>query len=187
MKKEIMVKVCTKCGIVNTERAKKCESCGAKLGAPVTSSEADKLCEQIAEHNEKMKKAIADEKFGGSVEDTVDIPVTPARIVIGVLGCIAAVCEVVLMILSHRFFPEGADEMNHGGFCVLLLFLIAVLHCFLPSQMWSLSHCMDWIHYKEIPRPSDLGLKLQVVSSAFLILLGVAFITLQVLLFCGVL
>lgn len=187
MKEEIIVKVCEKCGIVNTERAQECESCGAELGAPVKNSEANKLSKQIAKRNERTKKAIAAEKFGGSDEDPIDIPVTPTRICIGVVGCFVAVCEMVLMALCGRLFPEYADEMFIVGLGVLVLQAIAVLHCFLPGKMWMIAHCIDHLFYKDIPRPSDTGLKFQIFSCVLLILMGIAFIVLQLLVLCGVL
>lgn len=179
MKKEIMVKVCSKCGIVNTERAEECESCGEELGVPVKNSEAKKLIKQIAKRNEQSKKAIAAEKFGGPKEEIVDIPVTPARKVIGVIGCLLAVCEIVLMVLLACFSPRFANEMFMVGFCVLLLLTIAILYCFIPGTMWTISNSLYHLYYKEMPTPSDIGLVMQVVSCVLLILVSVGFMVAQ--------
>lgn len=187
MKKEIMVKVCHRCGIVNTEKAEKCESCGAGLEAPIANSEAKKLIRQIENRNEETKRAIAAEKFGSGVEKPVDIPVTAAHIVIGVIGCIAAVCEAVIMLLSGRLFPEATDEMVLTGLCVFFLLAIAVLQSFMPGKMWTLAHCIDQLSYNEKLSPSSFGVNEQMISSVILILLGVAFITLQLLVAFGVL
>ncbi len=187
MSKEIMVKVCSKCGIINSEKAEECESCGAGLDAPVKNRKANKLSKRITKRNEKIRKAIADEKFSAPEEEPVDIPVTPARIVLGVIGCLAAVCEVVIMVLSGRICPEFSYEVFMLGICTLMLLAIAVLHCFLPGKMWMLNHCFDWIYYKETPKPSDTGLKLQVVGCALLILLSAAFIGGQLALIFGLL
>ncbi len=144
MAKEIMVKVCSKCGIANPEKAEECEACGAELGEPITNKEAKKLSKQIAKKNEKFKNAIAAEKFGGQdEEDPIDIPVTPAHIVIGVIGCLAAVCEIVIMVLSNKLFPEYTYEMMLGGIGALVLLAVAILDCFMPSMMWTLGHYMD--------------------------------------------
>jgi len=182
-----MVKICSRCGIANNERAEECESCGAELGAPVANSEANKLSKQIAKRNEKIRKAIAAEKFGAPDEEPIDIPVTPARIVIGVIGCLAAVCEVVLMVLSDQLFPGYTYEMFMIGIDAMVLLAIAILHCFLPGWMWMLGHCFDRIYYKEIPKPSDTGLKLQVASCVLLILMGIACIGFQFAVIFGLL
>ncbi|MBE6758960.1 MAG: hypothetical protein E7554_02580 [Ruminococcaceae bacterium] len=188
MKKEIMAKVCPKCGIVNSEKAEDCEACGTGLGAAVTSRQANKLSRQISKKNEKLRKAIADEKHSVPAEEPIDIPVTPTRIVIGVIGCLAMLCEVVLMVFSYRLFPEDFTyEMFMLGFCALILLIIGVLHCFIPGMMWSIEHCFDKIYYKEMPRPSDTGLKLLTFSSALLVLLGIASVGFQIAVICGLL
>jgi len=186
MKKEIMVKVCPKCGIVNSEKADDCEACGTELGAPVTSSTAHKLSKQITKQNEKLRKAIADEKFGGSVEKFPDIPVTTSRIIIGAIGCLVAVGLIVLMVLSGLSDHKFAPELIMIGASGLMLVVIAILICLLPSAMWALEHAFYWMHYKEMPEPSDTNLVLQQVSCVILILLGIAAFVFQLCILLGV-
>jgi len=187
MKKEIMVKVCSRCGIVNAEKAEECESCGAGLGAAVTNSAAKKLSKQIARNNEKMRKAIADEKFGGLGEKVPDIPVTTSRIIIGSIGILAAIGLIALMVIGNLSDHEFAPELNTIGVCGLLLIVIAVLYCFLPGPMWAFEHAFYHLHYKEMPEPSGTGLVLQQVSCVILILLGAAAFVFQLCVLTGVL
>lgn len=187
MKKEIMVKVCSKCGIVNAERAEECEACGTGLDAAVTSREAHKLSKKINKRNEKIRKAIADEKFSAPAEEPVNIPVTAAHKVFGVIGCLTAVCDVVFTVLSVRHLPDFSYELILSALSILMLLAIAVLLCFLPGEMWSLRHCFYWMHYKEMPKPSDTGIKLQLVAAVILILIGIAAIVLQTLAVFGLL
>lgn len=181
-----MVKVCSKCGIVNTERARVCESCGAELGAPIENSEADKMSEQIAKRNEKTKKSIEAEKFGGPDENYPQIPVTPFRKITGITACVAAAGVAALMVLSFVSSHEFAQLVFLTGIPALLLLVIAVLHCFLPGKMWAMSHFMDRLYYKEMPLPSDIGLFMQCVSIVFCVLFGIAVLAFQILLLCGV-
>ena len=185
MKKGIMVKVCSECGIVNAERAEKCESCGAELESPVTNRAAHKLSKGIVKRNEKTKKAIAAEKFGGRGEKMPDIPVTASRIVIGVIGCLVAAGLIALMVLLGLSDHEFAPELFKLGICGLLLVGIAILQCFLPGQMWALEHTFYWMNYKDMPEPSDTGLVLQQVSCAILTLLGAAVVVFQVCVLSG--
>jgi len=180
-----MVKVCKRCGIVNSEKSEECESCGAELGAPVKSVETNKLSKQIAKRNEKTKKAIADEKFGGSVEKYPDIPVTPSRI-IGAIGCLVAVGLIVMIVLSMMNGHEFAYELISMGVCGLVLTAIAILYCFLPSQIWAFRHSFYWMQYKEMPEPSDMGLVMEQVACAFLILLGATTFVFQLCILMGV-
>ena len=182
-----MVKVCSRCGIVNAESAEDCESCGAELGAPVTNRAAHKLSKEIVKRSEKMKKAIADEKFGGSVEKIPDIPVTTSRIIIGVIGCLVAVGLIVLMVISGLNDHEFARELIMLGVCSLILVVVAILECFLPGQMWAMNHAFYWMHYKQMPEPSDTGLVLQQVACVMLVLLGAAAFVFQLCILLGVL
>ncbi len=174
MNEEIMVKVCSKCGIVNSERAKKCEECGTKLGAAVKNSDAEELIEQITKRNEEIKESITAAKYGGSIEKTPHIPITPSRIVIGVIALLVSVGLIVLMVLSCISPNEFTKDLIAADFCGLLLLAYAMLHCFAPSAMWAFSHLTYQLHYKEMPEPSDTALVLQQVACVLLILFGAA-------------
>jgi len=186
--RDIMVKVCSRCGIVNSEKAEDCESCGAELGAPVSNREAKKLIRQIAKRNEETKNAINAEKYGGTDDESVpQIPMTASRIVIGTVTGLVAAGIVVLMVLSMLFGHEHAGDLIKIDIGALVLLAIALLYCFLPGEMWALSHCFDKMYYKEIPEPSDMGLVLQQVGVAILTLVGGALFTIHLLVLCGVL
>lgn len=183
---EIMVKVCSKCGIVNTERAKKCEECGAKLGAAVKNSETEDAIEKVTKRNKKIKKAIESEKYGGGDEKTPYIPVTASRIVIGVIGILVAVALIVGMVLTCLNSHENGYELFTIGGGGLILVVLAVLYCFAPSQMWALSHFGYQLRYKEMPEPSDAALVFQQIASVILILLGGAIFVFQLIALCDI-
>lgn len=187
MEKEIMVKICSKCGIVNTERADECESCGAELGASVKNSEAEKLINQITKRNEAMKEAITAEKYGGTKPMVPQIPLTPSRIIIGSVACLVAAAVVVLMVLNGVYANEYSWDLTIADMCALVLLAIAILDSFLPGQMWVIAHCMDTLYYKEMPEPSETGLVFQQIGNVLLILLSSAIFTLHLLAFCGIL
>lgn len=185
MNEEIMVKVCSKCGIVNSERTKKCEECRTKLGAAVKNSDAEELIEQITKRNEELKESITAAKYGGTVEKTPHIPVTPSRIVIGVIVCLVAAGLVVLIVLSFIYPSEFTNDLITADFCGLLLLAYAILHCFAPSAMWAFSHLTYQLHYKEMPEPSGAALVLQQIACVMLILFGAAVFSFHVAVFCG--
>ncbi len=188
MEKEMMVKVCNKCGIVNSERAQECEACAAKLDEPVTSREAKKLTKQIEKRNKKIKDAITAEKFGGMEEDIPYIPVTPAHIVIGVIGCLTALCIVGISIVLGIMRPfDETTSLLLGNFGVLLMLVIPICICFFPSKMWAFRHGWYQLRYKEMPQPSDINSVFDLIACAVIILVGAAAFVVQLLLICGVL
>lgn len=177
-----MVKVCEKCGIVNSERAEECENCTAELGEAIKNSEAKKLIRQIAKRNARTKEAIANEKFGGMEEDIPEIPVTPARIVVGIIGCLAALGTVAFMVILGILQPvEETTMLIMSNFGILLLIGLAVFICFKPTTWWALTHWKYEMYYKEMPQPSDTGLALQVVGCVMLILCAVALLVMEIL------
>ncbi len=188
MGNEIMVKVCEKCGIVNSERAEECENCTAELGEAIKNSEAKKLIKQIAKRNAKTKKAIANEKFGGGGEDEdPDIPVTPARIVIGILSSLVALGIVVITVLLGIFnsYDIGVSLIP-SNLIFLLLMAIPIFTCFTPGAMWAISHLNYQVRYDRMPQPSDIGLVFQLIGCVALTLVGAAVFVAELLLVLGV-
>ncbi len=187
MKNEIMVKVCERCGVVNTEKAEECEGCGAKLGDAIKNSEAKKHIKQIAKRNAKTKETIANEKFGGMEEDIPEIPVTPARIVIGIFGCLVVLGLAVITVLLGIYNPyEIGYSIMPFNLIIFLMMAISIFTCFTPSKMWALSHWNYQMRYDRMPEPSDVGLVFQVIGCALLDLIGLAVFVVELLVVLGV-
>ncbi len=186
MGNELMVKVCSKCGIFNSENAEKCESCGAKLDEAIGKKEAEELSEEIEKRNKKISADIAEAKSSGSAEKEIDLPVSPFRKVLGIImAVVTAVMTLGAIILIFCPNPfEGKDmaygEIILGGF--LLAFIMAYLtaFCLFPGKVWSAQLYFSRYRYSQDPIPSDFALNMQCVAFIFFTLMAIGFIVLEV-------
>lgn len=186
MENEILVKVCSKCGIFNSERAEKCESCGTKLDEAITQKEADELSEEIEKRNKKISEDIAEAKSSGLTEKEIDLPVSPFRKVLGIIMAVVTVVMtlgvIILMFCPNPF--EGKNmaygEIIIGGF--LLAFIMAYLtaFCLFPGKVWSSQLYFSRYRYSQVPIPSDYALNMQCVAFIFFTLMAIGFIVLEV-------
>ena len=186
MENEILVKVCTKCGIFNSERAEKCESCGTKLDEAIGKKEAEDLSEEIEKRNKKISADIAEAKSSGSTEKEIDLPVSPFRKVLGIIMAVVTVVmtlgAIILIFCPNPF--EGKNmaygEIIIGGF--LLAFIMAYLtaFCLFPGKVWSAQLYYSSYRYSQVPIPSDLALNMQCVAFIFFTLMAIGYIVLEV-------
>lgn len=186
MENEILVKVCSKCGIFNSERAEKCESCGTKLDEAITQKEADELSEEIEKRNKKISEDIAEAKSSGLTEKEIDLPVSPFRKALGIIMAVVTVVmtlgAIILIFCPNPF--EGKDmaygEIIIGGF--LLAFIMAYLtaFCLFPGKVWSAQLYYSSYRYSQVPIPSDLALNMQCVAFIFFTLMAIGYIVLEV-------
>ena len=186
MENEILVKVCSKCGIFNSERAEKCESCGTKLDEAIGKKEAEELSEEIEKRNKKINADIAEAKSSGSTEKEIDLPVSPFRKVLGIIMAVVTVVmtlgAIILIFCPNPF--EGKNmaygEIIIGGF--LLAFIMAYLTalCLFPGKVWSAQLYYSSYRYSQVPIPSDLALNMQCVAFIFFTLMAIGFIVLEV-------
>ena len=186
MENEILVKVCSKCGIFNSERAEKCESCGTKLDEAITQKEADELSEEIEKRNKKISEDIAEAKSSGLTEKEIDLPVSPFRKALGIIMAVVTVVmtlgAIILIFCPNPF--EGKNmaygEIIIGGF--LLAFIMAYLtaFCLFPGKVWSAQLYYSSYRYSQVPIPSDLALNMQCVAFIFFTLMAIGFIVLEV-------
>lgn len=186
MENEILVKVCSKCGIFNSERAEKCESCGTKLDEAITQKEADELSREIEKRNKKISEDIAEAKTSGPAEKEIDLPVSPFRKVLGIIMAVVTVVmtlgAIVLIFCPNPF--EGKNmaygEIIIGGF--LLAFIMAYLtaFCLFPGKVWSAQLAFSRYRYSQVPIPSDFALNMQCVAFIFFTLMAIGFIVLEV-------
>ena len=186
MENEILVKVCSKCGIFNSERAEKCESCGTKLDEAITQKEAEELSEEIEKRNKKISADIAEAKSSGSTEKEIDLPVSPFRKVLGIIMAVVTVVmtlgAIILIFCPNPF--EGKDmaygEIIIGGF--LLAFIMAYLTalCLFPGKVWTEQLYFSRYRYSQVPIPSDFALNMQCVAFIFFTLMAIGYIVLEV-------
>lgn len=186
MENEILVKVCSKCGIFNSERAEKCESCGTKLDEAITQKEAEELSEEIEKRNKKINADIAEAKSSGLTEKEIDLPVSPFRKVLGIIMAVVTVVmtlgAIILIFCPNPFEGENMayGEIIIGGF--LLAFIMAYLTalCLFPGKVWSAQLYYSSYRYSQVPIPSDLALNMQCVAFIFFTLMAIGFIVLEV-------
>ena len=186
MENEILVKVCSKCGIFNSERAEKCESCGTKLDEDITQKEAEELSEEIEKRNKKISEDIAEAKSSGLTEKEIDLPVSPFRKVLGIIMAVVTVVmtlgAIILIFCPNPF--EGKNmaygEIIIGGF--LLAFIMAYLTalCLFPGKVWSAQLYYSSYRYSQVPIPSDFALNMQCVAFIFFTLMAIGYIVLEV-------
>ena len=186
MENEILVKVCSKCGIFNSERAEKCESCGTKLDEAIGKKEAEDLSEEIEKRNKKISADIAEAKTSGPAEKKIDLPVSPFRKVLGIIMAVVTVVmtlgAIILIFCPNPF--EGKDmaygEIIIGGF--LLAFIMAYLTalCLFPGKVWSAQLYYSRYRYSQVPIPSDFALDMQCVAFIFFTLMAIGYIVLEV-------
>lgn len=186
MENEILVKVCSKCGIFNSERAEKCESCGTKLDEAITQKEAEDLSEEIEKRNKKISEDIAEAKSVGLTVEEIDLPVSPFRKVLGIIMAVVTVVmtlgTIILIFCPNPF--EGKDmaygEIIIGGF--LLDFIMAYLTalCLFPGKVWSAQLYYSRYRYSQVPIPSDFALDMQCVAFIFFTLMAIGYIVLEV-------
>lgn len=186
MESEILVKVCSKCGIFNSERAEKCESCGTKLDEAIGKKEAEELSEEIEKRNKKISENIAEAKSSGLTEKEIDLPVSPFRKVLGIIMAVVTVVmtlgAIILIFCPNPF--EGKNmaygEIIIGGF--LLAFIMAYLtaFCLFPGKVWSAQLYFSNYRYSQVPIPSDYALNMQCVAFIFFTLMAIGFIVLEV-------
>lgn len=186
MENEILVKVCSKCGIFNSERAEKCESCGAKLDEAIGKKEADELSEEIEKRNKKISADIAEAKSSGLAEKEIDLPVSPFRKVLGIIMAVVTVVmtlgAIILIFCPNPF--EGKDmaygEIIIGGFLLALIMAYLTALCLFPGKVWSAQLYYSSYRYSQVPIPSDLALNMQCVAFIFFTLMAIGYIVLEV-------
>ena len=186
MGNEILVKVCSKCGIFNSERAEKCESCGTKLDEAIGKKEAEELSEEIEKRNKKISADIAEAKSSGSTEKEIDLPVSPFRKVLGIIMAVVTVVmtlgTIILIFCPNPF--EGKDmaygEIIIGGFLLALIMAYLTALCLFPGKVWSAQLYYSSYRYSQVPIPSDLALNMQCVAFIFFTLMAIGFIVLEV-------
>ncbi|MBR4092826.1 MAG: hypothetical protein IKK32_03020 [Oscillospiraceae bacterium] len=186
MGNEILVKVCSKCGIFNSERAEKCESCGTKLDEAIGQKEADELSREIEKRNKKISEDIAEAKTSGPAEKKIDLPVSPFRKVLGIIMAVVTVVmtlgAIILIFCPNPF--EGTNmaygELIIGGFLLAFLMAYLTVFCLFPGKVWSAELYFSSYLYNQNPIPSDLALNMQCVAFIFFTLMAIGFIVLEV-------
>ena len=186
MENEILVKVCSKCGIFNSERAEKCESCGTKLDEAITQKEADELSREIEKRNKKISEDIAEAKTSGPAEKEIDLPVSPFRKVLGIIMAVVTVVmtlgAIILIFCPNPF--EGTNmaygELIIGGFLLAFLMAYLTVFCLFPGKVWSAELYFSSYRYSQVPIPSDLALNMECVAFIFFTLMAIGFIVLEV-------
>ena len=186
MENEILVKVCSKCGIFNSERAEKCESCGTKLDEAITQKEAEELSEEIEKRNKKISEDIAEAKSSGLTEKEIDLPVSPFRKVLGIIMAVVTVVmtlgAIILIFCPNPF--EGTNmaygELIIGGFLLAFLMAYLTVFCLFPGKVWSAELYFSSYLYSQNPIPSDLALNMQCVAFIFFTLMAIGYIVLEV-------
>lgn len=186
MENEIMVKVCPKCGIFNSENAERCESCETRLDEAVSKDEAEKLSEEIEKRNKKISEDIAEAKNSGPAEKEIDLPVSPFRKVLGIIMAVvtaAMTLGTIILILCPNPF-EGKNmaygEIILGGFLLALVMAYLTAFCLFPGKVWSAQLAFSRYHYSQVPIPSDFALNIQCVAFIFFTLMAIGYIVLEV-------
>ena len=186
MENEILVKVCSKCGIFNSERAEKCESCGTKLDEAIGKKEAEELSEEIEKRNKKISADIAEAKSSGSTEKEIDLPVSPFRKVLGIIMAVVTVVmtlgTIILIFCPNPFEGENMayGEIIIGGFLLALIMAYLTALCLFPGKVWSAQLYYSSYRYSQVPIPSDLALNMQCVAFIFFTLMAIGYIVLEV-------
>ncbi len=186
MENEILVKVCSKCGIFNSERAEKCESCGTKLDEAIGKKEAEELSEEIEKRNKKISADIAEAKSSGPAKKEIDLPVSPFRKVLGIIMAVVTVVmtlgAIILIFCPNPF--EGKNmaygEIIIGGFLLAFLMAYLTVFCLFPGKVWSAQLYFSSYRYSQVPIPSDYALNMQCVAFIFFTLMAIGFIVLEV-------
>ena len=188
MENEILVKVCSKCGIFNSERAEKCESCGTKLDEAITQKEAEHLSEEIEKRNKKISADIAEAKSGGLTEKEkeIDLPVSPFRKVLGIIMAVVTVVmtlgAIILIFCPNPFEGENMayGEIILGGFSFDFIMAYLTAFCLFPGKVWAEQLYFSRYRYSQVPIPSDFALDMQCVAFIFFTLMAIGFIVLEV-------
>lgn len=175
MASDIKVKLCEKCGVLNSDDDTVCEACGTKLGEAVSNDDADKIIADIA----KKKEAIERAKRASIVEDyeadnIEEIPTTPFGKVIGVLSYALIAAYIVLFIVGLIKGVGAAGAFFIWDLLMCLFLVFNAVSCFNPTLGWRITHLGYIMHYKKLPEPSDIGFVMIQISYILFLIVGIA-------------
>jgi len=186
----IKVRICKDCGTVYSEKTKRCETCGIRLGEPIDNDKAMDMSDDIMEENQRIKDIVSDRRNHGEAGGKFDlgIEIGPGRIIAGVIGILAVLTAVAAVVMCVIFQNKGMIEVTDVGdfmkisMCSIFLAAVVIFDSLAPNAAWALTLSWKSVQYDGILTPSEYAILARQIADYMLGLLSLGAAVLDVLL-----